>query len=424
MWFKGRILYRLGGVILLLLAIHFIVVTIGIYTSRRLSGDAAEINYAGTVRMRSFKIGFLLNRMKDVSEEDRSKLKAEIDKEMRLVGEILYGLRDGNPKYGLPGERDKKISNRLNMIIKEWEEVIAPLLKRIIGSTNLDEAVALISEYNEKVADYVSSVNETVRLFELESEAKVAYLNLAQYLLLIPAITASAFALIMIFLLIERPIASFVSSMKKVKEGNLDARIAVKSSDEFGFMAEAFNQMASEIERSHRALEASATTDSLTGLLNHRSFHERLNDEYKRIARHPEPMSIIMTDIDNFKKINDNYGHPAGDIVLKEVGKILTRMTREIDIVARYGGDEFLVLLIDTDGKQSVETAERIRRMVEAMKVEFEGQRIPVTLSLGVATAPVDTETKEELIELADKALYHAKRNGRNQAWHYSNIDF
>lgn len=422
MGLKGRILYKLGGVIVLLLAIHFIVVIIGIYTSKRLSGDAAEINYAGSVRMRSFKIGFLLNRIKDVSEEDSYKLKKEVDEEKQIINEILYGLRDGNSKYGLPGERDIKISRQLNMIIKEWEEVLAPLLKRITGSTDLNETEALISEYNDKIVHYVFSVNETVHLFEVNSEAKVALLNRVEFLLLLPAITFSAFALVMIFLLIEKPVTAFVSGMKKVKEGNLEARIEIMSSDEFGFMADAFNSMAAELERSHRALEASATTDSLTGLLNHRSFDERLNSEYKRIARHSEPMSLIMTDIDNFKNINDTYGHLAGDIVLKKVANVLTKMIREIDIVARYGGDEFLILLLNTEEKQAIKMSERIRKAVEVMEFELDGKGIPVTLSLGIATTPREGGMKDELIELADKALYYAKRNGRNQAWHYHNI--
>lgn len=422
--FKGKILYKFSSVILLLLGIHLIVVIIGMHTSKRLSGDAAEINYAGSVRMHSFKIGFLLNRMKDVSEEDRSKLKKEIVEERQVINEVLYGLRDGNPKYGLPGEDDKKVYNQLNMIIREWEEVIDPLIRKIIGASNPNEANALISEYNDKIVHYVSLVNDTVHLFEVESEAKVAFLNRVEYLLLVPAIMFSSIAIFMIFLIIERPIAHFISGMKKVKEGNLDARIEIRSSDEFGFMAQIFNQMTAELERSHRALESFATTDSLTNLLNQRSFRDRLNDEFKRIARHPEPLSLIMIDVDYFKKINDTYGHLVGDMVLKKIAIALTKITREIDIVSRYGGDEFLVLLINTEEKQAKKMAERIRSAVETMEFEFDGKGIPVTLSLGIATTTMDGWMKDDLIELSDKALYYAKRSGRNQARHYSDINF
>ena len=97
-------------------------------------------------------------------------------------------------------------------------------------------------------------------------------------------------------------------------------------------------------------------------------------------------------------------------------------MTRKIDTVARYGGEEFVLMLINTNKKQAVKMAERIRKTVETTKFEFEGKKIPVTLSLGIATTPIDTKNKKELIDLADKALYHSKHNGRNQAWHFSDI--
>lgn len=172
----------------------------------------------------------------------------------------------------------------------------------------------------------------------------------------------------------------------------------------------------------HAQVEALATTDGLTGISNHRRFQERLNGEFERIARHPEPVSLLMIDIDHFKKINDNFGHPTGDLVLKKIANILLKMTRKIDTVARYGGEEFVLLLLNTDKKQAVNMAERIRKTVETARFEFDGKKIPVTLSLGMATTPMDAKSKKEMIEFADKALYHSKRNGRNQAWHYSDI--
>ncbi|HLF86381.1 MAG TPA: type IV pili methyl-accepting chemotaxis transducer N-terminal domain-containing protein, partial [Nitrospiria bacterium] len=240
---KGRLLYKFGGVILLLLTIHLIVVIIGLYTSKRLSGDAAEINYAGSVRMRSFKIGFLLNRMETADKEERPRLKKEIEEERGLIKETLFGLRDGSPKYGLQGEKDKKITNQLDIVIREWEEVISPLIKRVIDAETPDEAKTLKSRYNDNVVAYVSSVDKTVRLFESGSEKKLDILRLAQYLLLIPAVIVSFFAILMIFFVIEKPVRSFVLNMKRVERGNLNARIEIKSCDEFGFMADVFNQM-------------------------------------------------------------------------------------------------------------------------------------------------------------------------------------
>lgn len=172
----------------------------------------------------------------------------------------------------------------------------------------------------------------------------------------------------------------------------------------------------------HAQVEALATTDGLTGISNHRHFQERLSAEFERIARHPEPISLILIDLDHFKKINDNFGHPVGDIVLKKIANILLKMARNIDTVARYGGEEFVLLLLNTDKKQAIKMAERIRKTVETTRFEFDGKKIPVTLSLGMAATPLDTKSKKELIELADKALYHSKHSGRNQATHISDI--
>lgn len=172
----------------------------------------------------------------------------------------------------------------------------------------------------------------------------------------------------------------------------------------------------------HAQVEALATTDGLTGISNHRRFQERLSAEFDRIARHPEPISLILMDLDHFKMINDNFGHPVGDLVLKKIANILLKMTRTIDTVARYGGEEFVLLLLNTDKKQAIQMAERIRKTVETTKFEFDGKKIPVTLSLGMAATPLDTKNKKELIELADKALYHSKHSGRNQATHIGDI--
>jgi diguanylate cyclase (GGDEF)-like protein len=210
--------------------------------------------------------------------------------------------------------------------------------------------------------------------------------------------------------------------MKRVEAGDLDAKIEIKSRDELGFMADVFNQMISELKRSHGALETSAITDSLTGILNYGGFQGRLSDEFKRIARSRESLSLIIADIDDFKDINDTHGHPAGDLLLKKAAIILTQVTREIEITARYGGDEFLVLLVNTGKEQAITTAERIRKAVEEMVLEFGEKRSYITLSLGIATAPSDTKEKEELIELADKALYLAKKSGKNQTRHYADI--
>lgn len=173
--------------------------------------------------------------------------------------------------------------------------------------------------------------------------------------------------------------------------------------------------------RMYRRMEEMATTDGLTGLINHRTFQELLGEEMKRVGRHPAPVSLLLSDIDFFKKINDRYGHPVGDMVLKRVAVILRKSIREIDGASRYGGEEFAVVLTHTDKKGALKMAERIRKAVgEESFTTAGGEDFTVTLSVGVASSPEDARGKQELIDKADAALYLAKRRGRNRVETYS----
>jgi diguanylate cyclase (GGDEF)-like protein len=172
----------------------------------------------------------------------------------------------------------------------------------------------------------------------------------------------------------------------------------------------------------HEEIRMLALTDGLTGLYNHRHFQERLSEEFKKAERFSEPLSLILTDIDHFKKVNDTYGHPAGDMVLKGFSGIIRETVREIDIPARYGGEEFAIMALKADADEARKIAERIRKRVEAHRFEADGVSIGVTVSLGIASYPRDASSREELIERADQALYKAKESGRNRTVLYSRI--
>ncbi|MGC2063828.1 MAG: diguanylate cyclase [Thermodesulfovibrionales bacterium] len=172
----------------------------------------------------------------------------------------------------------------------------------------------------------------------------------------------------------------------------------------------------------HAKIERLATTDGLTGLFNHRIFQERLTGELKRQSRISGPLSLMLTDIDFFKKVNDTYGHPVGDIVLKKVSKVIRESLRDIDIPARYGGEEFAVILPGTDGPGARVIAERLRTAVQGKTFSADEKSFRVSISIGIAVSPADAKRKEELIEKADQALYHAKHNGRNQSVLWSSI--
>lgn len=164
----------------------------------------------------------------------------------------------------------------------------------------------------------------------------------------------------------------------------------------------------------HEKISRLSRTDGLTGLFNRRYFQECVERECKRAKRNPAPFSLVLLDIDFFKKVNDTFGHPAGDEVLRGVaGKIRGRI-RETDIAARYGGEEFAVLLTDSDSRGARIFCEDLRRDIE--RTEFPvGEGLRVTVSLGVASVPHDAASKEELVQMADRMLYASKEQGRNR---------
>jgi diguanylate cyclase (GGDEF)-like protein len=177
------------------------------------------------------------------------------------------------------------------------------------------------------------------------------------------------------------------------------------------------NQVAISLQNAHmyQALEEQATTDGLTGLVNHRTFQERFSAMLGRADRHKFPVSLILTDIDHFKKVNDTHGHPIGDEVLRRVAAILGASARKIDIVARYGGEEFAIVLEATDRAGARQLAERIRSDVAKQQFKSAKGSFQVTLSLGVASYPEDASAKEVVIARADESLYAAKHAGRNR---------
>ena len=173
-----------------------------------------------------------------------------------------------------------------------------------------------------------------------------------------------------------------------------------------------------KLRLANEQLQALATTDGLTGLKNHRTFKERLAEEFERATRYHLPLSLILLDVDRFKSFNDTHGHPAGDEVLKRVARHLTESTRSTDLVARYGGEEFAVLLPFTHAQAALALAERTCTAIAGAAWELRA----VTASFGVATVNADTLTSALLVKLADDALYRSKQTGRNRVTHASEL--
>jgi two-component system cell cycle response regulator len=158
--------------------------------------------------------------------------------------------------------------------------------------------------------------------------------------------------------------------------------------------------------------EEAAFTDHLTGLANRRRFERQLEREVGRTLRFGHPFSLLMIDIDNFKNLNDSFGHDAGDDAIRAISKVLREGTRGIDLAARIGGEEFAVLLVETDQQGGVEVAERLRLAIRALELRSGGK---VTASFGVAECPTDAQTAVDVLKASDVALYEAKGRGRDQ---------
>ncbi|MCF3651883.1 diguanylate cyclase [Synoicihabitans lomoniglobus] len=164
-------------------------------------------------------------------------------------------------------------------------------------------------------------------------------------------------------------------------------------------------------------LKRLATRDALTGLLNRREFNRLLAEESERSHRFGRPFSLVLLDIDRFKSINDRYGHPAGDSVLRETAERLQGLMRKVDRLARFGGEEIVALLVELDQEQAHDVAERMLEAIRSTPYAVEGQAagISVTTSAGVAAMPGKISTAKELLSAADDALYRAKRGGRDR---------
>ena len=163
----------------------------------------------------------------------------------------------------------------------------------------------------------------------------------------------------------------------------------------------------------NRELDLAMRTDYLTGLLNRRAFYDRLKAELSRSRRHARPLCILMADVDHFKGVNDRYGHDVGDAVLKETAQAFCLCLRDEDLKVRWGGEEFLALLLETDARGAVAAAEKLRNYLAAREIAIGQSCIRVTISVGVAQK--GQGGAEEAIKEADKALYEAKQSGRNR---------
>jgi diguanylate cyclase (GGDEF)-like protein len=372
---------------------------------------------------------------------------AELLEEVRVASELVGSLALVGPEGGLLAAAGPRVPGKASLVLRAVRSR-APAWERLPGGGGLLVAVPATAV---RGAPPQAALLAQVSTAELEASARRTRSRWA--------VLAAGMAVLLsvgLYLVFDRvvgaPLRLLRNAARRMGEGDLGARAPPLAGRELGEVAGALNQMASALggqrdvleravaERTRALEEANgrlarlAVTDGLTGVYNHRHFREALAREASRAGRTGRPLSLLLLDVDHFKRFNDTRGHPAGDALLRELAATLQVGLRGADVLARYGGEEFALLLPDTGEEGAREVAERLRAAVEH---RFGATSDPspiaggVTVSVGVATWPGALahgapegegafeagphRAAEELLESADRALYAAKRGGRNR---------
>lgn len=281
-------------------------------------------------------------------------------------------------------------------------------------------------QVNGKVAAYISPEGVLT-----PSKEEQQYLD-AMYDALWAGVSGAALLALALGVLLSRGLSRqlqhLISAVRAIQQGTLRQNVPVAGRDEVALLARAFNEMSVELAQSHEDLQASHRTistqadqlrelsvrDALTGLHNRRYFDEQAASLYRHAVRYQRSFSVVIADIDFFKRINDQHTHATGDAVLRAVGEIFRAHMRESDLVARYGGEEFVMAFPETSLAQATALCDKLRQLIAAHPWQELNPQLAVTISIGVA-ADLQAGSAEAMLQQADAMLYRAKQDGRNR---------
>jgi diguanylate cyclase (GGDEF)-like protein len=265
----------------------------------------------------------------------------------------------------------------------------------------------------EELYNFAHQQVKTAKTVARSAQAEMRQLTVAAFIIAFVISGVIGSALIRSVL---RNLESMRNGARQIAAGELEQPVHAGGIQELEQLADSFNVMAMKLQVHDAVLQDLAIHDALTGLANRRMFDTRIDEEMQRVLRYHHPLSLLMLDIDHFKLINDSYGHLAGDAVLRKLAATIMGSVRPVDRVFRYGGEEFAVLVPETDAEGALSLAERIREIVAATLFPVSADtEINLTMSIGITTCHGEVVTKEDLIANADKALYQAKQTGRNR---------
>lgn len=366
--------------------------------------------------------GLLLDISGVVNVEDTTSVTVSVAKFEKTAADINYNFKIILTRPSQLPERNESIYR----IREEWNQLENLGLEIVGPSIQASKAKksAKISKFQmklQKILQNVQELNYRLIAFQNTENLRQAQLVRGRVRLLVAIIflLALTIAVICAYALsrsILVPLYQLQEGVKHLADGNFKYRIKLKTQDEFSRLANTFNAMAGSLEQSQTDLERLATLDGLTEVYNRREFNRWLSVEFERSRRDEHPVSLIMVDLDHFKQLNDTYGHQAGDEALCCVAQLLRKEVRPGDIVSRYGGEEFAIILPKSSVEDSVAVAHRIRREIAIQPIRISSEdRIHLTASLGLATFPSDVQSEESLLRKADQALFQAKKLGRNR---------
>jgi len=305
-------------------------------------------------------------------------------------------------------------------LISRISELSLPLMRRELADIDAGTINSLKSAVNEINRIHSDEIKErTEDIFETSRNA-----NQITVISIFIAMGGALFIGYHFSGVILRPIKTLRAGAREIAEGNLEHRLSIHTADELQELAEDFNIMGKkllfrtrDVENTTKELKRLSITDALTGLFNRRHLYNELESEFERSKRYNRIFSVLMFDLDDFKHYNDTNGHLAGDELLRTLGSILHKNARSTDIVCRFGGEEFVVILTETDKNQAVIVAEKMRSAIE--EHEFPDEKAQplgdITVSIGVSSYPNDAVEIDDLLKKADDALYRAKGEGKNR---------
>lgn len=345
--------------------------------------------------------------------------RVELDGQIRRIEDSLAKMLAA--PFGSPETR-----RLAQAAVQEWREAkrLIPKIRELADPLKHPQGDVYIHRFNGHIERAAALLDEADHLAHTgieRSKTEAGEVLRRMRMLLIGVVVAGMLMILVagtaLARVLLRPLRVLEDGARRIGEGQLAHRVQLNKHDEAGRLVEAFNDMAGRIERKQTVLTDLAVHDGLTGLYNRREFERLLHEEVERAARYRHTLALLMLDIDDFKRINDRYGHQSGDEALRAVAAQLGGAVRPADHVARYGGEEFAVLLPETDADSALALAKRLCELLGTHSIPLsQDRKITLTVSIGMAMYPDNAHSSSKLTAAADQALYAAKASGRNQA--------